>query len=106
MPAEEDYELLVNRLERVSPMLSALFAPFFAEIKAATQYAIALGVTNPIILHPLLLDKYEHFKDGVCFEVIRLRKQKRTDVIASGGRYAAILFLWFLNTNPTSDMTV
>lgn len=45
-----------------------------------------MGITRPIVVSPLLCFKHELHLGGVCFQT-RLRKGKRRDVFAEGGRY-------------------
>jgi translation initiation factor 2-alpha kinase 4 len=81
---EEDMDYLLNKVVKQSSTLAASLLPVFAEIRETIQYTGALGVTRPVVVHPLMLTEESHFKDGLFFEVVR--RKKRTDVIASGGR--------------------
>lgn len=59
--------------------------PAVEEIKQTIQHAIYAGVLRPISFHPLMLGSHHtHFKGGVLVEVVR--KNKRMDVLAAGGR--------------------
>jgi len=83
---DEDLVTLVARLEKASPPLSTLLSPILDEIKQAIQYVALSGVTRPIVLHPLMISNHNaYFKNGVCFEVVR--RNKRGDILAAGGRY-------------------
>ncbi|KAJ8457370.1 hypothetical protein ONZ45_g18339 [Pleurotus djamor] len=83
---DQDIESLMGRLERVSPQLSSSIRPFVEDIKHTVQYAAATGLTRPIYFHPLMLGgHHSNFKHGVLVEVVR--RNKRTDVLAAGGRY-------------------
>jgi eukaryotic translation initiation factor 2-alpha kinase 4 len=77
---------LLYRLEKISPNLLVLIAPFVEEVKQTVQYASIAGFTRPLLFRPLMLGSHhEHFKNGVRFEVVR--RNKRVDVLAAGGRY-------------------
>ncbi|TFK38831.1 hypothetical protein BDQ12DRAFT_605427 [Crucibulum laeve] len=83
---DEDIENVLARLEKVSPMLVTLMQPAINEIKSTIQYAALAGVTRTIFFHPLMLGSHHaHFNDGVLVEVVR--RNKRMDVLAAGGRY-------------------
>ncbi|CAL1710511.1 unnamed protein product [Somion occarium] len=88
---DDDIDAFVAKLERISPPLVSLLSGAIDEIRRAIQYANATGVTRPIYFHPLFMinspDSY--FKDGVCFQV--LRRHKRSDILALGGRYDHII---------------
>ncbi|KAJ7121645.1 hypothetical protein C8R44DRAFT_622641 [Mycena epipterygia] len=88
--ADEDIDMLLTKLDKVSPSLTALLRPVVEEIKETIQYAVLTGVARPIYFHPLMLGNHHaHFKDGVLVEVVR--KNKRTDVLAAGGRYDGLI---------------
>ncbi|KAF8483387.1 hypothetical protein DFH94DRAFT_307281 [Russula ochroleuca] len=83
---DEDLVTFVARLEKVSLPLLTLILPSLDEIKQAIRYVALAGVSRPIFLHPLMISNHNaYFKDGVCFEVVR--RNKRGDVLAAGGRY-------------------
>ncbi|KAJ7702683.1 kinase-like domain-containing protein [Mycena rosella] len=87
---DEDIDALLTKLDKVSPSLTALLRPVVDEIKETIQYAILTGVARPISFHPLMLGNHHaHFKDGVLIEVVR--KNKRMDILAAGGRYDALI---------------
>ncbi|KAJ7163895.1 kinase-like domain-containing protein [Mycena crocata] len=89
--SDEDIDALLTRLDKVSPSLTNLLRPVVEEIKETIQYAVLTGVTRPISFHPLMLGNHHaHFKDGVLIEVVR--KNKRTDVLAAGGRYDGLIY--------------
>jgi hypothetical protein len=82
---DEDVDSLLARLEKNSPSVTGLMRPMINEMKTTIQYANSAGVTRPIIFHPLMLGNHHaHFKDGILVEVVR--RNKRTDVLAAGGR--------------------
>jgi translation initiation factor 2-alpha kinase 4 len=57
------------------------------EIKKTVQYTALAGVARPISFHPLMISSHNtYFKSGVCFEVVR--RNKRSDILAAGGRLA------------------
>ena len=69
----------------MSPALVSLIHPAVEEVKRTVQYSNAAGVSRTIYFHPLMLGSHHsHFKDGVLVEVVR--KGKRQDVLAAGGR--------------------
>jgi len=83
---DEDIEGLIYRLEKLSPALVNLIQPFVNELKQTVDYARSTKVTRSILFHPLMLGNHnDHFKDGVLIQVVR--KNKRSDVLAAGGRY-------------------
>lgn len=58
----------------------------FEEIRTTIRFASILGVKHRILLRPWL-GNHDLFKDGILFEVTK--GLKRSDVIASGGRYVS-----------------
>ncbi|KAJ6576175.1 hypothetical protein DFH09DRAFT_1454036, partial [Mycena vulgaris] len=87
---EEDIDVFLTKLDKVSPSLTALLRPVAEEVKETIQYAVLTGVARPISIRPLMLGNHHaHFKDGVLVEVVR--KNKRMDVLAAGGRYDALI---------------
>ncbi|KDQ55382.1 hypothetical protein JAAARDRAFT_37399 [Jaapia argillacea MUCL 33604] len=81
-----DPDGLLSRLDKVSSTLASLMAPLVKDIKKVMEFSATAGVTKPIIFHPLMLGSHvSHFRDGVCFEVVR--RNKRSDILAAGGRY-------------------
>jgi translation initiation factor 2-alpha kinase 4 len=87
--SDTNIDAIISRIERTSPTLALHVSPFFQEIKETLSYVSVLNVSTPVVIHPLLLGKDTYFKDGVCFEIIR--RKKRTDILASGGRYDSLL---------------
>ncbi|KAJ7760657.1 kinase-like domain-containing protein [Mycena maculata] len=87
---DEDIDALITKLDKVSPSLTSLLRPIVEEVKETIQYAVLTGVARPISFRPLMLGNHHtHFKDGVLVEVVR--KNKRTDVLAAGGRYDGLI---------------
>ncbi|RDB27411.1 eIF-2-alpha kinase GCN2 [Hypsizygus marmoreus] len=83
---DEDIDGFTSRLEKLSPGLVILMQPFVDELKKTVEYAKATKVGRPILFHPLMLGSHHsHFADGILIEVVR--KNKRSDVLAAGGRY-------------------
>ncbi|GLB36853.1 putative anticodon binding domain of tRNAs [Lyophyllum shimeji] len=83
---DEDIDGFMSRLERISPSLLSLIGPYVQEVKKTVDLAKATKVSRPILFHPLMLGNHHvHFRDGVLVEVVR--KNKRSDVLAAGGRY-------------------
>ena len=71
------------------------------EIKETVQYTTLAGVTRPILFHPLMISSHNtYFKGGVCFEVVR--RSKRSDILAAGGRLAnTVMYLFnLINDKP------
>ncbi|KAF9445879.1 Serine/threonine-protein kinase [Macrolepiota fuliginosa MF-IS2] len=87
---DEDIDNVLSRLERIPSSLATLLRPAINEIQSALQFAASAGVSRPIFFHPLMLGSHQTlFKDGVVFEVVR--KNKRMDVLAAGGRYDNVI---------------
>ncbi|KAJ7749951.1 hypothetical protein B0H16DRAFT_1675473 [Mycena metata] len=87
---DEDMDAFLTRLDKVSPSLTTLLRPIVEEVKETIQYAVLTGVARPISFRPLMLGNHHaHFKNGVLVEVVR--KNKRTDVLAAGGRYDSLI---------------
>ncbi|CAK5281348.1 unnamed protein product [Mycena citricolor] len=83
---DDDIDTFLAKLDKVSSSLTNLLRPQVEEIKEIIHYATVAGVTRPIMFHPLMLGNHHaHYKDGILVEVVR--KSKRTDVLAAGGRY-------------------
>ena len=90
--ADEDIDGFISKLEKVSPALVSLIQSAVEELKRTVQYANAAGVSRTIYFHPLMLgSQHNHFKDGVLVEVVR--KGKRQDILAAGGRQVAVVIL-------------
>lgn len=91
LESDDDVDVIVSKLEKVSPQLLASLEGAIRDIKTTIQFAVASGVTQPIRFYPLfmLANPMLHFKDGVCFEVVK--RSKRNDVLATGGRYVQLL---------------
>ncbi|KAJ7101250.1 kinase-like domain-containing protein [Mycena belliarum] len=86
----DEIDAMLTKLDKVSPSLTTLLRPVVEEVKETVQYAILTGVGRPISFHPLMLGNHHaHFNDGVLVEVVR--KNKRTDVLAAGGRYDKLI---------------
>ncbi|THH28609.1 hypothetical protein EUX98_g5583 [Antrodiella citrinella] len=88
---DDDIDAIVNKLEKISPQLLSLLDGCIKDIRSTIQFAVASGVSRPIYFYPLfmLLNPTTYFRDGVCFEVVR--RSKRNDVLAVGGRYDHII---------------
>jgi hypothetical protein len=98
MGVDEDLVALVARLEKASPTLSTLLSPALDEIKQAIQYVSLSEARRPILLHPLMISSHNaYFKGGVCFEVVR--RNKRGDILAAGGRSADLAMDHLESTN-------
>ncbi|KDQ55313.1 hypothetical protein JAAARDRAFT_37347 [Jaapia argillacea MUCL 33604] len=60
------------------------------DLKKVMGFSAAAGVTKPIIFHPLMLGSHvSHFRDGVCFEVVR--RNRHSDILAAGRRYDGLI---------------
>jgi len=105
MNVDEDIVALVARLEKASPSLVTLMSSVLDEMKKAIQYVTLAGVTRPIFFHPLMISSHNaYFRDGVCFEVVR--RSKRSDMLAAGGRLAnAVAYLPKSTNDSHLDMT-
>ncbi|KAF8345771.1 kinase-like domain-containing protein [Amanita rubescens] len=87
---DDEIDNLLARLEKVSPAFVGLIQPFVDEVKHTIQYSVSTGVTRQIYFHPLMLGNHlQLFKDGVIVDVVR--KNKATDILASGGRYESLI---------------
>lgn len=85
MFTEEDIDAFLAKLEKVSPVLFTAINAHIGEVKSTIQFARSSGVARPILLNPLMMaNRNSHLRDGVYFEVVR--RNKRSDVLAVGGR--------------------
>ncbi|KAG6888787.1 hypothetical protein C0992_007517 [Termitomyces sp. T32_za158] len=83
---DEDIDDLMSRIERLSPALVDLMDPYVQELKKTIDFAKATKVARSILFHPLMLGSHHaNFKGGILVEVVR--KNRRSDVLAAGGRY-------------------
>ncbi len=79
--------------------MRTLLEPYLKDIRYTIQFSQALGVVRPVRIDPLLLGhRNPYFANGVCFMAIR--KNKRTDVLAAGGRYDHVVKRY---TTPTAN---
>ncbi|KAI0777469.1 Serine/threonine-protein kinase [Trametes elegans] len=86
----ETVDAFVERLERSYPALYELLEHYIQDIRTTVQFATASGVSRPLKVNPLMLNnRSTYYADGVCFEVVR--KNKYTDVLATGGRYDHVI---------------
>ncbi|KAG6834919.1 hypothetical protein H0H93_006386 [Arthromyces matolae] len=82
----DDVDNLMSRVERLSPALVGLMEPYVQEVKKTIEFARATKVSRSIFFRPLMLSSHNaYFKNGVLVEVVR--KNRHSDVLASGGRY-------------------
>ncbi|KAI9060398.1 Serine/threonine-protein kinase [Trametes sanguinea] len=81
----ESVDAFAERLERSFPVLREMLDEHIQDIRTTVQFAIASGVARPLKVNPLMLNNRSSYYTGVCFEVVR--KNKYTDVLATGGRY-------------------
>ncbi|KAL4251194.1 non-specific serine/threonine protein kinase [Abortiporus biennis] len=88
---DDDVDSILIRLEKVSPNLLSLLGDAIKDVKSTIQFAVAAGLNRPIYFYPLYMisSPTNYFKDGVCFQVVR--RNKRSDVLAVGGRYDHII---------------
>ena len=78
-------DAFVERLDKSSPLMRTLLDPYIKDIRSTIYFTQISGVTRPIQIDPLLLGhRNAYFANGVCFMAVR--KNKRTDVLAAGGR--------------------
>lgn len=93
---DEDIDGLISRLDKISPALVSLIQPFVNELKETVEFAKLTKVSRSILFHPLMLGSHHnHFKDGILIEVAR--KNKRSDVLAAGGRYVIVIYIHDIN---------
>lgn len=86
LTTDDSVDAFVERLDKSFPPLRELLDQYIQDMKTTVQFATASGVTRPIKVNPLMLhSRTPYYADGVCFEVVR--KNKYSDVLASGGRY-------------------
>ncbi|KAF8655998.1 hypothetical protein AX16_002818 [Volvariella volvacea WC 439] len=91
---EDDFDSVLHKLERQSSTLVPALEPLVEELKQAVQYAQLAGVKRQIFFHPLMLGSHHsHFKHGLLIEVVK--KHKRTDVLAAGGRYDTLISRYY-----------
>ncbi|KAI0635341.1 Serine/threonine-protein kinase [Trametes polyzona] len=89
----ETVDAFAERLDRSYPQLRELVDEYIQDMKTTVQFAIASGVTRPMKVNPLMLqNRSSYYSDGVCFEVVR--KNKYSDVLATGGRYDHLIGLY------------
>ncbi|KAI0653862.1 Serine/threonine-protein kinase [Cubamyces menziesii] len=86
----ESIDAFCERLSKYQPALYRALEEFIGDIKTTIQFAAASGVTRPLKINPLMLtNRSSYYSRGVCFEVVR--KNKYSDVLATGGRYDHII---------------
>ncbi|KAI0746241.1 Serine/threonine-protein kinase [Daedaleopsis nitida] len=92
-------DALVERLDKSSPVMRTLLDPYIKDIRSTIHFAQISGVTRPIQIDPLLLGhRNAYFANGVCFMAVR--NNKRSDVLAAGGRYDHVIRRF---TTPTTN---
>ncbi|EJF61645.1 Serine/threonine-protein kinase [Dichomitus squalens LYAD-421 SS1] len=97
--SDDTVDGLVERLEKSSPILRQMLEPYLKDIRHTLQFVQVSGVVRPIRVDPLLLGhRNAYFANGVCFMAVR--KNKRTDVLAAGGRYDHVIKRY---TTPTAN---
>lgn len=94
----DDVEVVHEKLQRLiaidlQPRLSRAVNELRSVIEAAHQF----GVQRRFLFTPLLVSNQAFYRDSVYFVLLRARSKKR-DVLASGGRYDALLKRF---ANPT-----
>lgn len=83
---DEEWEVIPFRLKKMFPSLYDHFIPYLQEIKKTMELAALCGVTSNILIRPLMVGRRHDFhKNGICFEVVK--RNKRLDILAAGGRY-------------------
>ncbi|KAG1849257.1 kinase-like domain-containing protein [Suillus subluteus] len=98
---DEDIDILLSKLEKVSPTLVTVMKPAVEEIKQTIQFATSAGFSAPVFFHPLMWGAHHmHFKEGVRIEVVR--RTRRLDVLAAAGRYDNLI-AQYSNPKPRSD---
>lgn len=102
---DDDIDDILSRLERTSPTLVVVLKSAFEEVKNVIQLAHAAGVSRQIFFRPLMVGSHHvHFKDGVLVEVVK--RDKPTDVLAAGGRYALLSDFFDASNHWSLDMTL
>lgn len=82
---DDNIDNLLTKIEKIAPAFFSSISKAVQEIKDTLTYAGYAGFNRQVYFRPLMLGKiYNHFKDGVLFEVVR--KNKRMDILAVGGR--------------------
>ena len=88
--SDEDVEILALRLLRISPNLSEKFKPLLSEIRKTLEVTMSTGFSHGVLFRPLMIERrHRYFKNGICFEVVR--KNKRADILAAGGRFVHLV---------------
>jgi len=77
----DDLERLILKLDKAS---IDEISEAVVEIRDTIQYATWLAVNRPILLRPIIANT-SFFRNGIYFEAVR--GQKRSDMLAAGGRY-------------------
>lgn len=84
--ADANVDNVVARLDKISTSLTALMRRAIDEVKATIQHAAFAGVTKQVSFRPLMVGTHHmYYKDGVLVEIVK--KGKRMDILAAGGRY-------------------
>lgn len=87
----DDIEVVHEKLQRLLAVdLRPRLARATEEIRKVIEAAQQFGVQRRFLFTPLLVSSTAFYRDNVYFVVIRSRG-KRRDVLASGGRYDALL---------------
>jgi len=79
-----------DRLDKNASVLSAVVKPHLETIKQVMDLAKLAGVPSDFMaIRPMPCKKSTYFHDDVYFEVVR--RSKKTDIIAAGGRYDRLI---------------
>lgn len=85
----EDFSTVRTRLIGLFPGARSRLQQAFDEIQQVIRYTKALGVSRAILLRPTIQRRAEAHRGGIMFECVR--RDKRRDIIALGGRYDSLL---------------
>lgn len=96
----DDVELTISKLSKMSFGIS--LTKVFDEIRTVVRFATILGVKRRIYFKPWLPS--DLFTSGLVFEV--LKGTKRSDIIASGGRYDRLLASYRPPTDPQPALPI
>lgn len=87
----DEVDVVYEKLQRLVALdLRPRLARAIDEVRQVVEAAKHFGVQTRLLLTPLLITNRSFYKDSVFFVVVRARG-KRRDILASGGRYDALL---------------
>lgn len=93
----DEVEVVYEKLQRLVALdLRSKLSRAVDEVRRVVEAAKHFGIQTRILLTPLLVTSRSFYSDNVFFIVVRARG-KRRDILASGGRYDALIKRF---TNP------